>query len=58
MVVATDSQECIRKAIAEKPDMIILDTLMTEKYDVMGSLRLEKGMENVLFLFTGTNSNQ
>lgn len=53
VVGAGDSEECLRVAIAEKPDMIIVDTLFSEQHDVVKTLRLEKGLENVLFLFTG-----
>ena len=54
VVMAADREECIKKAIMEKPDIIILDGMLTEEYNnIVGSLRLEKGLENVLFLFMG-----
>jgi len=53
VVGASDSEECLKVAVSEKPDMIILDTLFSERYDVVKTLRLEKGFENVLFVFTG-----
>ncbi|GAB6179668.1 hypothetical protein JCM14036_09870 [Desulfotomaculum defluvii] len=54
VVGAVDREECIKKAITEKPDIIVLDTILNEGYkNVVGSLRLEKGLENVLFLFAG-----
>jgi hypothetical protein len=52
VVAVSDSEEFIQKAIAEKPDMIIIDTLFSERHDVVKTLRLEKGLESVLFLFT------
>ncbi|GBF33088.1 two-component hybrid sensor and regulator [Desulfocucumis palustris] len=53
VVKASDTEECISKAVEEKPDMIILNTLLSERHEVVKTLRLEKGLENVLFLFTG-----
>ncbi len=45
--------ECIEKAASLKPDMIIIDTVITHRHDVMKTLRYEKGMENVLFVLLG-----
>jgi len=54
VVGAADKEECIKKAITEKPDIIVLDAMLNDGYkNVVGSLRLEKGLENVLFLFAG-----
>lgn len=51
VVEAGDTEECITKALAEKPDMIILNSLFSERNKVMNTLRFEKGLENILFLF-------
>lgn len=54
VVGAADKEECIKKALSEKPDIIVLDAMLNEGYkNIVGSLRFEKGLENVLFLFAG-----
>lgn len=51
IVVATcDGKECIEKAKLEEPDMIIVGDLLSERYDVIKTLRSEKDLENKLFL--------
>jgi hypothetical protein len=40
----------MEKAIANQPDIIIMNSVLSDKQDVVKSLRFEKGMENVLFL--------
>lgn len=52
VVKASDSEECIKMAVTERPDMIIVNTLFSERHDMVKTLRLEKGLQNVLFLFT------
>ena len=32
-----------------KPDLIILDSINSDKYDAVKTLRFEKGLENVYF---------
>ncbi|WP_336518588.1 GAF domain-containing protein [Pollutibacter soli] len=49
-VVESDGKELVTKAMDTQPDIIILNSLISEKHDLTQSLRLEKGMENVLFL--------
>lgn len=49
-VVEANSNELIEKALSVQPDIIILNTLLTEKHEIVKSLRFEKGLENVLFL--------
>jgi hypothetical protein len=49
-VEALSGSECIQKALAEKPDMIIVDSVMSQQHDLVKTLRFEKGLENVLFV--------
>ncbi|MCI0693871.1 response regulator [candidate division KSB1 bacterium] len=49
-VVEANGTELIKKAVSEKPDIIILNSLLSAKQEVVKSLRFEKGLENVLFL--------
>jgi signal transduction histidine kinase/CheY-like chemotaxis protein/ligand-binding sensor domain-containing protein len=49
-VVEANGAELIKKAVSEKPDIIILNSLLSAKQEVVKSLRFEKGLENVLFL--------
>ena len=49
-VVESNGAELFSKAVSAKPDIIILDSLLSSKQDVVQSLRFERGLENVLFL--------
>jgi len=49
-VVEANGPELVKKAISERPDIIILNAVLSEKQDVVRTLRFEKGLENVLFL--------
>jgi signal transduction histidine kinase/DNA-binding response OmpR family regulator/ligand-binding sensor domain-containing protein len=49
-VVEANGTELIKKAVSEKPDIIILNSLLSEKQEVVKTLRFEKGLEEVLFL--------
>ena len=51
VVSAMDNEDCIKKALEEKPDMIIVDTLFSRRHNMVKTIRLEKGLKNVLFLF-------
>lgn len=51
VVEAFNGEECIEKAISVKPDMIIVDSILSERYNLAKTLRSEKGLENVLFFF-------
>lgn len=46
-----NGQECIEKAISEKPDMIIVDKVLSDKHNIEKTLRFEKGLENIYFVF-------
>jgi DNA-binding response OmpR family regulator len=49
-VVESDGKELVEKAIETKPDIIILNSVLSGKQHIVQSLRFEKGLENVLFL--------
>jgi signal transduction histidine kinase/CheY-like chemotaxis protein len=49
-VVESDGKELVQKAISTKPDIIILNSVLSDKQEIVQSLRFEKGLENVLFL--------
>ena len=48
-VVESNGAEIVSKAVSHKPDIIILNSLLSSDQGVR-SLRFEKGLENVLFL--------
>jgi DNA-binding response OmpR family regulator len=48
-VVESNGSELVSKAVLSKPDIIILNSLLSNN-DAVRALRFEKGMENVLFL--------
>jgi signal transduction histidine kinase/CheY-like chemotaxis protein len=49
-VVESDGKELMEKAIQTQPDIIILNSIHSDKQAIVQSLRFEKGLENVLFL--------
>jgi GAF domain-containing protein/CheY-like chemotaxis protein len=48
-VVESNGKELAEKAIATKPDIIILNSLFSGNQEIVKTLRFEKGLENVLF---------
>jgi len=52
VVEASSGSECVEKAIASKPDTIIVDYLLSQQHDLVKMLRFEKGLENICFLFS------
>jgi signal transduction histidine kinase/DNA-binding response OmpR family regulator/ligand-binding sensor domain-containing protein len=48
-VVDSDGKDLLNRAVASRPDIIILNSLLSGS-DGVRSLRFEKGLENVLFL--------
>ena len=50
IVVESDGKELVEKAISTQPDIIILNSVLSDKHQIVQSLRFEKGLENVLFL--------
>ncbi|MEH2408381.1 PAS domain S-box protein [Nostoc sp.] len=50
VIEASDPQECINKALSSKPDMIIIDSILSQETDLVKTLRFEKELENVFFI--------
>jgi CheY-like chemotaxis protein len=49
-VVEANGPELMEKAISGKPDIIIVNSTLEKQHDAVKSLRLQKGLEDVLFL--------
>jgi GAF domain-containing protein/CheY-like chemotaxis protein len=49
-VVKSNGKGLVEKAISDQPDIIILNSIHSDKQEVIQTLRFEKGLENVLFL--------
>jgi CheY-like chemotaxis protein len=49
-VVESDGKELMEKAIATQPDIIMINSVLSGKQEIVQTLRFEKGLENVLFL--------
>ena len=49
-VVEANGKELMEKAIANQPDIIILNSVHSGKQEIVKALRFEKGLENVLLL--------
>jgi|GEM_PF-1305609 len=47
---ALNGQDSIEKAVATKPDLIIVDSIISDQYNLINTLRIEKGLENIFFL--------
>ena len=43
-------KELVEQAIASQPDIIIINSALSGKHDIVQTLRFEKGLENVLFI--------
>jgi len=50
VVMESNGKELVENAIANQPDIIIINSVLSGKHDVVQTLRFEKGLENVLFL--------
>jgi signal transduction histidine kinase/CheY-like chemotaxis protein len=48
-VVESDGSQLVEKAIENQPDIIIVNSMLTDKTEIVQTLRFEKGLENVLF---------
>jgi len=48
-VVESDGKELVKNAIDTKPDIIILNSVLSGNQEIVKTLRFEKGLENVLF---------
>jgi hypothetical protein len=51
VISATDGLGSIEKARAEKPDIIIVDAMLSERDQLVKTLRFEKEFENVYFIY-------
>ncbi|MBF0564662.1 MAG: response regulator [Nitrospirae bacterium] len=51
VVSASDGLDSIEKVRAEKPDMIIVDAMLSQRDELVKTLRFEKGLENVYFIY-------
>jgi len=49
-VMESNEKELLEKAVANQPDIIIINSLLSAKQDIVKTIRFEKGLENVLFL--------
>ncbi|MBS1607249.1 MAG: GAF domain-containing protein, partial [Bacteroidetes bacterium] len=49
-VVESDGRELVEKAVATQPDIIMINSLLSGKQEIVQTLRFEKGLENVVFL--------
>ena len=49
-VMEANETELLEKAIANQPDIIIINSVLSGKQDIVQTIRFEKGLENVLFL--------
>lgn len=49
-VLESDGKSLVETAIANQPDIIIMNTLVSDKQDIVKTLRFEKGLENVVFM--------
>jgi K+-sensing histidine kinase KdpD/CheY-like chemotaxis protein len=49
VVVESGEKDLVEKAISSRPDIIILNALVSDKNQIVQTLRFEKGLENVLF---------
>ncbi len=49
-VMEANENELLEKAIANQPDIIIINSILSGKQDIVQTIRFEKGLENVLFL--------
>lgn len=48
-----NGKECIEKAQAERPDMIIIDAVFSDRHDIIKTLKFEKNMRNIYFVIIG-----
>lgn len=58
VMAASNGEECIEKAIAQKPDLIIVDSVLSEQQDLVKTLRFEKGLEEVVFILLAERENE
>jgi DNA-binding response OmpR family regulator len=49
-VMEANGEDLVARALEMQPDIIILNSVMSQRHENVQSLRFEKGLENVLFL--------
>ncbi len=49
-VVKSNGKGLVEKAISDQPDIIILNSIHSDKQEVIQTLRFEKGLESVVLL--------
>jgi len=49
-VFEASAEELVASAVSSKPDIIILNSMLSNRNEAVRSIRFEKGLENVLFL--------
>ena len=47
---AANGEEGIEKALSIKPDMIIVDSVVSEQHNIVKTLRFDNGLENIFFI--------
>jgi PAS domain S-box-containing protein len=57
IIEAYNGGEGIEKAQSAKPDIVIVDSILSERHEIMKTLRFEKGLENILFIVMGGKSS-
>ncbi|HEY9853903.1 MAG TPA: AAA family ATPase [Leptolyngbyaceae cyanobacterium] len=55
---ACNEQECIDKALAVQPDMIVINSLVSQQQNLVKTLRFEKGLENVFFVLLADSETE
>ncbi len=53
VVRANNGRDSIDQALQEKPEMIIIDALLSQREGILEALRFKKGMEDSLFILLG-----
>lgn len=53
---AHDGENGLNMAKQERPDMIIVDAMFSEKYGIVKTLRFAKGLEHIYFLLLGDDA--
>jgi CheY-like chemotaxis protein len=48
---ACNGMECVNKALTFRPDMIILNRIVSDSENMVKTLRFEKGLENIYFVY-------
>ena len=56
-VFESTGNDLIEQAISTKPDVIILNSVLSRKAEIMQTLRFEKGLDNLLFLIYDEESH-